>query len=136
MKGEGPVRRDEVLREALAPVLSDLGGAGVALPRIEEADWTGDPGVPSAMLWSRDGSGTGISVRRSAPAYDRVATVADQVQGWVIEELWGSAPTNWPPCPHHPSNHPLAATTHDGTAVWACPLRGAVVAPIGGLGPA
>jgi hypothetical protein len=84
------------------------------------------------MLWSPDGSGTGIRVELLAPEAERVAMIADQVQEWVIEELWGSAPTNWPPCPNHPGSHPLAASARD-VAMWSCPADGTPVAPVGSL---
>ncbi len=87
---------DEVLRQALEPILRDLKRAGLDEPRIEDRDWTGDPEHPSVMLWSPDGSGSGISVPRAATAFERVAAVADQVQEWAIEELSGHTETNWP----------------------------------------
>ena len=71
---------DELLRQAMEPVLRDLRGAGVTAPRVEDDDWTDDPDSLSAMLWSPDGSGAGVYVSRSAPAVDRVASMADQVQ--------------------------------------------------------
>ncbi|HEX2895886.1 MAG TPA: hypothetical protein VHO29_17920 [Marmoricola sp.] len=86
---------DEALREALEPILRDLRAAGLDEPRVEDHDWAEDPERPSAMLWSRDGSGSGVSVLRSATPSERVTAVADQVQEWAIEEqLWGAAPTN------------------------------------------
>ena len=125
---------DEVLREALQPILSDLRREGLSEPRIEDRDWSRDPERPSAMLWGPDGSGSGISVERSAALPERIAAVADQVQEWAIEELWGgSAATNWPRCPHHPNSHPLLATTSDQTAVWVCPADQATISRIGSL---
>lgn len=88
---------DEVLRGALQPILGDLRREGLNEPIIEYRDWTGDPERPSAMLWGPDGSGSGISVERSAALPERIAAVADKVQEWAIEELWGrAAATNWP----------------------------------------
>lgn len=124
---------DEVLRRALVPVLRDLRRAGVAAPRIEDDDWSGDPGQPSAMMRSRDGSGAGVSVSLSEPECERVASAADQVQDWVIEERWGRAPTNWPRCPRHPDNHPMTAICRSEAAVWACPADGIAVCDIGKL---
>jgi hypothetical protein len=124
---------DEVLREAMAPVLRDLRGAGIAEPRVEDDDWTGDPDSASVMLWSPDGSGTGVYVSRSAPAFERVAAMADQVQEWAIEELSGKAPTNWPRCPNHPSGHPMKPSTRDRAAVWVCPSDGTPFSPVGSL---
>jgi hypothetical protein len=125
---------DEALRQALEPILRDLRRAGLDEPRIEDHDWTGDPEHPSAMLWRSDGSGSGVSVQRSASASERIAAVADQVQEWAIEgQLWGSAETNWPPCPHHPDNHPMSPTTANDAPVWVCPTNQDVVAQIVGL---
>lgn len=124
---------DEVLQQSMEPILRDLRGAGIAAPRIEDDDWTGDPDVPSVMLWSPDGSGTRVSVSRSAPPFERIAAVADQVQEWAIEELWGHASTSWPPCPQHPNTHPMQATTRDDVAVWVCPADQTIASPIGAL---
>jgi hypothetical protein len=124
---------DEVLQQAMEPVLRDLRGAGVAPPRIEDDDWTGDTDSASAMLRSPDGSGRGVYVSRLAPGFERVAAMADQVQEWAIEELWGQAPTNWPPCPPHPDSHPMSAAARGGAAVWECPVDETVIAPIGAL---
>jgi hypothetical protein len=124
---------DDVLSEAMAPVLRDLRRAGIAAPRIEDGDWTDGPESATAMLWSPDGSGRGMYVLRAAPEFERVAMVADQVQEWAIEELWGEAPTNWPPCPYHPDNHPLKVSTHEAAAVWTCPADKTPIAPVGAL---
>ncbi len=94
---------------------------------------TGDPDWPSVTLWSADGSGTGVSVARFAPGFERIASVADQVQEWAIEELWVQASTNWPPCPQHPNRHPMKATTRVGAAVWECPADEALMSEIGML---
>lgn len=77
---------DEVLRQALAPILRDLRRAELDEPRITDSDWTEDPDYPSAMMWSLDGSGAGVSVSRSAVVFERIAEVADQVQELAIEE--------------------------------------------------
>ncbi|MGI8721581.1 MAG: hypothetical protein ACR2JG_05080 [Geodermatophilaceae bacterium] len=124
---------DELLQQAMEPVLRDLQGAGITAPRIEDDDWTGDPDSPSVMLWSPDGSGTGVYVSRSAPLFERVAAMADQVQEWAIEELWGQAPTNWPRCLKHPNGHPMKAATRAGAAVWVCPADETFVSTIGTL---
>ncbi|WP_050758290.1 hypothetical protein [Xylanimonas cellulosilytica] len=124
---------DELLRQAMEPVLRDLRGAGLVVPRIEDHDWADHPDVVSVMVWSPDGSGTGVSVSRSAPLYDRVAAMADQVQEWAIEELWGRASTSWPECPRHPDSHPMRATVRDDVAVWSCPADGTPFSEIGAL---
>ena len=124
---------EEVLTEAMAPVLRDLESAGISAPRIEDRDWTGGQGSVSVMLRSADGSGTGVYVFLEVPEFERIAMVADQVQEWAIEELWGGGSTNWPPCPRHPNNHPMTVSTRDATAVWMCPADEVVVVPVGGL---
>lgn len=85
------------------------------------------------MLWSADGGGRGVRVDRRAADSERIATVADQVQEWAIEELWGTGVANRPPCPHHQDRHPLRTSVRDGTAVWVCPADDAKVSPIGAL---
>jgi hypothetical protein len=117
----------------MEPVLRDLRGVEIVPARIEDDDWTGDQDSASAMLWSSDGSGTGVYVSRSAQAVERIAAMADQVQDWAIEELWGQASTNWPPCPQHPNGHPMKATTRGDAAVWVCPVDGTVVSLVGAL---
>jgi hypothetical protein len=124
---------DELLQQALEPVLRDLRSAGIAAPRVEDDDWSDDPDRLSVMLWSPDGSGTGVYVSRSVPAAERIAAVADQLQEWAIEELWGHAPTNWPACPHHLNGHPMKATTREAMAVWSCPADHTPFSPIGEL---
>ena len=122
-----------MMRQALVPVLHDLQAAAIAAPWIEADDWTGDADWPSVMLWSPTGSGMGVQVSRLAPMSERIASVADQVQEFVIEELWRRSPTNWPPCPRHPSTHPMKAMAQDDAAVWACPVDDSRMALIGML---
>jgi hypothetical protein len=122
----------DVLAQSLSPILRDVERAGLAVPRIDDADWADDPDVAFAELWSPDGSRTGIYVTLRAPEAERVAMVADQIHEWVIEELWGSAPTNWPRCPRHPDTHPLTISALE-VAMWVCPADGTAVAPVGSL---
>jgi hypothetical protein len=124
---------DTLLKQAMEPILRDLAGAGIAAPRVDDDDWADDPDSVSAMLWSHDGSGTGVRVSRSASAFERIAAIADQVQEWAIHELWPEEPTNWPPCRNHPNGHPLEATSRAGAAVWACPADNTAFSPIGAL---
>ncbi|GAA4364556.1 hypothetical protein [Nocardioides caricicola] len=52
----------------------------------------------------------------------------------MVEELPAHhLPSNWPRCPEHPDNHPMAAKVVDGRAVWTCPRGDRPVAGIGGL---
>ena len=122
------------MRLALEPVLRDLASAGLQPPTFEDGDRLGDVECPSSMMWAADGSGSSVSVTRAAPQVDRVVEAADRVQEWTIEsQLWGIGPTNWPPCPQHPANHPLQAAARGGVAVWECPADGTVAAPIGSI---
>ena len=123
---------DPELERALQPVLTDLRATGAPVPRIEGSDRTGETDRPGATLWSPDGSGQGVAVHRGRPPAEQVADVADQVQEWVVEELWRSAPTNWPRCPHHPTTH-QAARLQACAAWWVCPHDGAPVSEIGNL---
>lgn len=123
---------DSVLWESVEPVLRDLARAGVNAPTFDDKDWVGDREYVSCMMWSADGSGSGLSVRRVAPLEERIAQAADQVQDWAIEDqLWGSASTNWPPCPSHPASHPLRASVAGSNAVWLCPADRSVMTVIG-----
>lgn len=125
---------DAVLREALEPILRELKRSRLHEPEIEDRDWTGESETASAMLWSPDGSGSGVSVLRSATPAERIADMADQVQQWAIEDqLWRVGATNWPHCPAHPNTHPLKAAAVDDAAVWVCPQGRKNVAQIGGL---
>ena len=119
---------------ALEPILRDLARPGGVLPEIRDETWSDIPGTASAMLYAADGSGTGVAVDLGLAVPARIAGVADQVQEWAVEALWSShRPTNWPPCPHHPGRHPLAAVEGDGRAVWVCPADQAEISEIGSL---
>jgi len=123
---------DSVLRESIEPVLRDLDRAGINVPTFDDNDWVGDREYVSSMMWSADGSGAGLSVRRAASLEDRIAQAADQVQEWAIEDqLWGGAHTNWPRCPHHPRSRPSQASVVGARAMWVCPANHSEVAPIG-----
>jgi hypothetical protein len=117
----------------MAPVLADLRATAGPAPLVADTEWTDDAQHPSAMLWSQDGGGSGIWIRLTDGAPDRIAHAADQVQEWAIEELWRSSATNWPACPQHPVTHPLSATVSDGVPSWVCPVDGTPVAVIGAL---
>jgi hypothetical protein len=125
---------EDVLRQALDPILRDLRAAAVVSERIEDSDWTGDPDRPAAMLWGVDGGGRGIAVARSETDVERIASMADQVQEWAIEELWGvGASTNWPCCPLHPDSHPMQAVARSDGTWWTCPAGQTAIALIGAL---
>jgi hypothetical protein len=127
------VRVDDVMRRALAPVLRDIETTSAPMPIIADSDWAGS-GYSSASLWSPNGrTGCGIQVDPESAEWVRVAWVTEQLQEWLIEELWPKAPTNWPRCPQHPQNHPLCPAVVDERAVWLCPSDRALIAPIGAV---
>lgn len=123
------------LSTALAPVLRDLRGpVGIRLKVVDE-EWADLPGRATAMIWEPSGTGMGIQVELGRPLAAQIASVADQVQEFVVEALPGvGRPTNWPRCPHHPANHPAAAAERDGEAYWICPVLGETICGIGALG--
>ena len=123
----------ELLSAALLPVFTDLRSTGAPVPEIAYEDWMADPTQASAMLRSPDGSATGLRMSLAGTESDRIAEVADQVQEWAIEELWGDANTNWPQCPQHPNSHPLSPLSDQRVASWVCPENGAPVCAIGSL---
>ena len=124
---------DERLEQALVPVVSDIRACGVPEPAVVDGDWSDDAMDATAFMNSADGSLIGLRVRVDGTPMEQIVEVAEQVQEWVIEELWPAAATNWPPCPHHPETHPLSAAVRDGAAVWACPTDATAFATIGGL---
>jgi hypothetical protein len=122
-----------LLIESMKPVLRDIRATGAPTPEIRDDDWAREVQVASAMVFSPDGSGTGIRITLNAPEHERIMELADQIQEWVIEELWGQASTNWPRCPEHPRSHPLAASSRGEQAVWVCPHSGRLIAAVGSL---
>ncbi len=135
--GCGPCQRSRVhvqLAGALAPVLADVTATGAPVPRVVDDGWSADPGTATAMLSSGDGRhGAGVSVPLGRPRPEQVSHVAGMVQDWVVDELRGTTATNWPPCPHHPTTHPLEVVVRDGAARWSCPRDGTPVAVVGTL---
>jgi hypothetical protein len=112
---------DSKLSEALAPVLDDLRNSGRPIPDVRDAQWSTFPGQVTAMLYAADGSGQGVSAMAAEPLPQRIASVADQVQEWAVEELCRvRRPATWPECTRHPDSHPMAAEVRDGRAVWTC----------------
>ncbi|WP_311213581.1 MULTISPECIES: hypothetical protein [unclassified Arthrobacter] len=121
------------IEEIIRHVLRDVRSSGLAEPRIEDTAWNEDPQALSAMIYSvRDSSGQGVWVRRDLPPAEQLVSVADQVQEWVIEEN-GPTYSNWPQCPWHPNNHPMAAHLVGALGVWACPVLRTPAAIIGEL---
>ena len=125
------------LSRAMVRVLHDLEITGAPIPRIEESDWQDYESAESALLLSADNSGMGVWVDTSVSDAKQVAMLADQLQEWTVEELGRTGrPTNWPQCPDHPRNHPMAASAHGGNATWVCPKSRRPVSEIGQLAPA
>ncbi len=125
----------EELRAALTPVLDDVASTCPVEPQIVDHDWTNDPGQPSAMLRAPDGTEAGISVLAGQPTSLSVSSVAQQVQEWAVEALWGEGlPATWPMCPLHPNAHPLEAAIGNRNAVWCCPSEKKLIARIGEIG--
>jgi len=126
---------DTALAEALTPVLRDLERSGSVIPEVRDDEWGGIEGQATAGLRGPDGSGQGVSVMTGESLPQRIASVADQVQEWAVEELCSvGRPTNWPQCPDHPHSHPLSAVVQDGRAAWTCPATGRLASAIGQLG--
>jgi hypothetical protein len=120
----------------LAPTLDrifrDL--VGIPLPRVEPSDWQSWPGAESALLRATDGSGMGVWLDTALTPVEQVVHLAEQVQEWAVEELCAARqPTNWPRCPDHPDNHPMAPIVTGGIAAWCCPRSGRAVVEIGRL---
>jgi hypothetical protein len=125
---------DGRLSEALTLVLDDLRNSRGLVPEVRDAQWSDFPGQVTAMLHAADGSAQGVSVMAPDPLPQRVASVADQVQEWAVEELWREGrPTAWPECPQHPDSHPLAPAVREERAVWTCPRSGYAIDGIGSL---
>jgi hypothetical protein len=121
---------DEEFTRALETVLRDLRAQCSVQPDIRE-----DGDEPNrVMLYAPDGSGQGVYAEPDGRPAMLLAHVADQVQEWAVEALWGQGePAVWPVCPTHPDTHPLAATVEEGDAVWVCPQTGNTEARIGAL---
>lgn len=126
----------EVLRDGLAPVLRDLEATGAILPSFRKDRYEPVGGdFDGVYLWGADGTGMGLVVPSAGTAAGRVASLADGVQEWEIEELAAARPATWPECPDHPDSHPLEPVVNRGNvAVWRCPRTGRVIGEIGTLG--
>ncbi|WP_419666815.1 hypothetical protein [Streptomyces sp. 2-1] len=127
---------DEEFTYALKTVLRDLRAQCPVQPGIRKDD----DDFRGVMLYAPDGSGQGVYAEPDGRPAMLLAHVADQVQEWAVEALWGQGePAVWPQCPSHPDKHPLAATVEAGEegdgdyAVWVCPSTGDTAALIGEL---
>ena len=121
------------LSEALALLMRDLAATRAVLPEVQHK-WSDLHDRDTAMLCSRDRSGQGVWVLGGDEFAEQVASVADQVQEWEVEELSARGrPATWPECPEHPNAHPLSPVVRDRRAVWVCTTSGVPVADVGGL---
>ncbi len=122
----------EAFEAALQPVLSDLDRVYPGVFRVERQD---DGSDLQAILWERDGSGSGVFMGDGwGSEVDAVVEIADKVQEFAIEAVWTLTGRGcWPPCPEHPDGRPLVPGVHDGRASWSCPVDDRVVAGIGDL---
>lgn len=106
--------------------------------------WPSQLDLPAAWLKTPDGVETGLMAfdptQGWAPesAAEEAFRVADTAQEAVLESMPSvGRPTNWPPCPHHPTTHPLALAPGDDDDPrprWTCPLTGHEVGPLDGGG--
>ncbi|MET7702318.1 hypothetical protein [Streptomyces sp. NPDC005485] len=124
---------DDEFTRALETVLKDLRAQCAVQPDVREPE----DDYPGVILYAPDGSGQGVYAWPDERAGVRLAEVADGVQEWAVEALWGEGePAVWPGCPAHPGSHPLNATVVDGVAVWVCPRdRERPVGAVGELPP-
>jgi hypothetical protein len=125
---------DEELMQSLSPVLSDIART-VAVPiEIRDEEWSSFPGQLTAMIYTQDGTGTGVSVMAYDELAQRVALAADQLQDIVVEALWtAERSTSWPECPIHPGTHPLNAELTAAGPMWRCARSGVDIVEIGSL---
>jgi hypothetical protein len=124
---------DAELEAALAPVLADLTSATAINPKFEDLDWP-LKGMVGTMLFIPGAGGAGVSIISGADRTDQVVSLADQVQDWAVEALWGSGRSPvWPECPEHPDSHPLRPIARSGATIWVCPLTQDEISPIGSL---
>jgi len=129
-----------VLRTGMAPLLRDLRASGAIVPDVLEQAWDRDTDSVTAYLQPPGSAGTmtsgttRIRVLLTDDHVEGLVYLAEQVQDWEVEELWGAGrPATWPECPPHPGSHPLSAQVRDGAAVWCCPRSGDAIRVIGEL---
>ncbi|PWJ54586.1 hypothetical protein SAMN06264364_10629 [Quadrisphaera granulorum] len=112
------------------------------MPATRERGWPASWPLPPAWfrvigegdagLFGSDGSES--AAEEAARVAEEAARVADTAHGEVVESLWPHRPTNWPPCPEHPTTHPLQLTPGDDAdprPLWTCPSTGDVIGPLG-----
>ncbi|MEV6282169.1 hypothetical protein [Kribbella sp. NPDC051770] len=123
------------LASALRLVVRDLERTGGPALRVADESVTADPAYESVVLLSAQWPArTGLLAPREMSGAELVQHVADQVQEFVVEELWlAGRSTSWPECEEHPGTHPLEAQLVEDAAVWVCPKSGHTVADVGEL---
>jgi hypothetical protein len=123
----------DAVMEALAPLLADLASTAVPLPRLE----LGRGVDGTELVWVRLASGSAVGVWLGAADetdLERRLRVLDVAHEAVVEDLPSlGRPTNWPPCPEHPDNHPLVISGDGPDVAWACPRGGSTRIPVGHL---
>jgi hypothetical protein len=122
-----------LLEQALLPVLRDVLVSGVPEPTVVDEHWSDWPRETTAFFTSAGGGSDGLHMGLDGSPAERIVEVADQVQEWVIHELWPEAATNWPACPHHPETHPVKALVVGSAALWCCPTDSTAFWTVGEL---
>jgi len=132
----------EVMRNAIAPLLRDMGVSGAIVPEVRyeaHADEGRDGSREGVHAWITANGITGMGVwipTGESPLAEQVWWLADQLQEWEVEELCQAGRSaTWPQCPEHPDSHPLQPDVEgEGNAVWRCPKSGQISCPIGASG--
>ncbi|TXR56762.1 hypothetical protein [Quadrisphaera setariae] len=131
---EPPLRAPAVAALEALVVLAAADRIAVELevPATRDRDWPAPWPLPWGWFRVRGGGDVGVSGGGAdgETAAEEAARVADAAHSEVVESLWAHRPTNWPPCPDHPTTHPLqlaAGDDADPRPLWTCPLTGEVV---------
>ncbi|GAB3812456.1 hypothetical protein [Kribbella italica] len=124
------------LADALGLVVRDLERTGGLTLRVLDEPVDNSYDYESVWMMSAAAPGrTGLMAPRWFGDAERVVHVADQVQEFILEELWGlGRSATWPECAEHPGSHPLEARLTDDGPGWVCPKSGRTGARIGELG--
>jgi hypothetical protein len=118
-------------RQQLFAVAVELLSSAHTRATVLDEEVRPEPDYESFWLLSASGHRTGLLILLTLAWQDQVASMADQLQDFVVEELamTGSSPV-WPECAVHPQSHPLKAAVDGGRAVWVCPRTNQEVVPI------
>jgi hypothetical protein len=124
------------LRAYLAVVMADATGAHLEVPAVENPEPRAYADAAAAVFLVNGADRYLVWMGEDGSPAEELAWVADKFHEWLVEDLPSRGlATNWPPCPWHPSTHPLVTRVADETAVWACPVTHDTVARIGELAP-